>query len=426
MKSLSIRGGQRLSGQVMISGAKNAALPILAASILSNHRVDLTNVPHLKDIATLMTLLSQLGMKITLNEDHAWSLDGRSIHSVVAPYHLVSQMRASILVLGPLLARFGEAKVSLPGGCAIGSRPIDRHLKALEALGAEFSLEDGYVSGTVKGGRLKGAPIHFEDVTVTGTENAIMAAVLASGTTTISNAATEPEVVDLCYFLNQQGAKISQIASSTLIIEGVKALVPAKQAYPIVFDRIEAGTYLASAIMTRGDVTIEQVRPEFMVAITDQLARFGAELSINQSSIRIRMQKRPIAASFKTTIYPGFPTDMQAQCMAINSIAEGESRVTETIFENRFMHVQELNRLGANIEVSGHDALIKGAVELHAASVMATDLRASASLVLAALAAHGTTEISRIYHLCRGYERIEEKLSHLGADIRIAEVVSHD
>lgn len=424
MKSLSIRGGRRLSGQVKISGAKNAALPILAATLLCGHRVDLANVPHLKDIATLMSLLSQMGMKVTLNEDHGWSLDGSGIHSVVAPYELVSQMRASILVLGPLLARFGEAKVSLPGGCAIGSRPIDRHLKALEALGAKFVLEDGYVHGTVSG-RLKGGAVHFDDVTVTGTENAIMAAVLAEGITTITNAATEPEVADLCYFLKQQGAKISQIACSTLIIEGVKKLTPAKKPYPIVFDRIEAGTYLAAAIMTRGEITIEQVTPGAMVAIIEQLQKFGADLRTTDHSVHISMNKRPIASSFKTTIYPGFPTDMQAQCMAINAVAKGESRVTETIFENRFMHVQELNRLGARIDVAGRDALIKGVAQLYAAPVMATDLRASASLVLAALAAQGVTEISRIYHLCRGYERIEEKLSHLGADIRIEEVISH-
>ena len=423
MKTLSIRGGRTLEGIVPISGAKNAALPILAASLLSQHQVHVANVPHLKDIATLMTLLSQLGMKVSLNDTDQWILDGKGVNSTTAPYELVSQMRASILVLGPLLARFGHAEVSLPGGCAIGSRPIDRHLEALTCLGAEFVLEDGYVKGRVNG-RLKGGAIHFEEITVTGTENAIMAAVLADGTTTISNAAIEPEVVDLCHFLNAQGAKIANIGTATLSIDGVTSLSPQEKPYPIMFDRIEAGTYLASALMTRGDVTITGVDPRQMLAVTETLQRFGADIDSHQHTIRAKMTKRPVACSFKTAVYPGFPTDMQAQCMAINAISDGESMITETIFENRFMHVQELNRMGAQIQISSRTAHVRGVCSLKAAPVMATDLRASASLVLAALAAEGTTEISRIYHLCRGYERIEEKLTQLGAQVQIADVMN--
>ena len=416
MDKLVVYGGARLSGTMTVSGAKNAALPMLAATLLSkNHPVILHNVPHLRDVTTMLALLAELGAKTMLCEKHSLQIDTRALHSSTAPYDLVKQMRASILVLGPLLARFGQAKVSLPGGCTIGQRPVDQHLQALERLGAVFELKDGYIEGHVAG-RLQGAPVTFDRVTVTGTENLMMAAALAEGRTEIYNAACEPEIVDLANCLNGMGARIQGAGGHTMVIDGVDALCQVKP-HTILADRIEAGTYLAAAAMTRGDVTVQGITPDILHSTLSLLEGAGAQLTSKAASIRCQMSGQLQSVDVNTAVYPGFPTDMQAQLMVLNAVANGSARVTETIFENRFMHVQELVRMGADIVVDGHTAIVKGVPRLVGAQVMATDLRASACLVLAGLVAEGQTVIDRIYHLCRGYERIEEKLQSLGAKV---------
>ena len=413
MDKLLIKGGGRLTGEVQISGAKNAALPILCAGLLTSDDVHLTNLPLLKDVGTMEKLLSQMGLRMQISGD-AVTLNGREINRLEAPYDMVKTMRASILALGPLLARFGEAKVSLPGGCAIGARPVDQHIKGLQAMGAEIHIEAGYIHAKAK--KLKGARIVTDMITVTGTENLLMAACLADGETILENAACEPEVVDLANLLVAMGAQISGIGSSRLIIQGVPSLHGAQ--HHIISDRIEAATFLCAVAACGGDVTLKNTRVDIMDVALDKLREAGAILISESDSIRIQMSSRPKAVSFRTTEYPGFPTDMQAQFMAMNCIALGTSQVTETIFENRFMHVQELNRLGAAIEIEGHTAIVRGVDKLIAAPVMATDLRASASLVIAALAAEGDTLIDRIYHLDRGYDQMEIKLSALGAQIQ--------
>ncbi len=416
MDKLVLEGGERLSGIVKVSGAKNATLPILAAAILcENHPLVLHNVPHLRDVTTMLTLLSELGARTMLCDKHSLQVDARDLKQTVAPYALVKQMRASILVLGPLLTRFGEAKVSLPGGCLIGSRPVDQHLHALERMGAEFELNDGYIQGKVNG-RLQGAVIDFDRVTVTGTENVMMAAVLAQGKTEIHHAACEPEIIDLANCLNAMGAKIQGAGMHTIVINGVKSLGPSDP-YTIMGDRIEAGTYLAAAVINQGDITLKGIDPTVLHAVTAVLESMGAIITLNADGLRCQMEGRPKAVDITTDVYPGFPTDMQAQLMVLNAVAEGSAKIKETIFENRFMHAQELNRMGANISIDGNTAMIKGVEKLVGAPVMATDLRASACLVLAGLVAEGTTTIDRVYHLCRGYERIEEKLQSLGAKI---------
>ena len=413
MDKLLIQGGNRLNGDITISGAKNAALPILCAGLLTSGDVELSNVPHLHDVATILKLLGQTGLKVT-QDDHRVTLNGSAIDKLEAPYELVKTMRASILVLGPLLARFGEAKVSLPGGCAIGSRPVDQHIKGLQALGAEIHIEAGYIYAKCK--KLKGARIVTDMITVTGTENLLMAATLAEGETILENAACEPEVTDLAHLLVKMGAKIEGIGTNRLVIQGVAELHGAK--HEVISDRIEAATFLCAVAATGGDITIRNTRVDIMDAALDKLREIGLQMTIGPDWIRAQMDKRPAAVSFRTTEYPGFPTDMQAQFMAVNTIAEGASKVTETIFENRFMHVQEMNRLGASIETDGNTAFIKGVDHLIGAPVMATDLRASASLVIAALAARGETLIDRIYHLDRGYDQMEVKLSAVGANIK--------
>ncbi|MCC5791098.1 MAG: UDP-N-acetylglucosamine 1-carboxyvinyltransferase [Legionellaceae bacterium] len=417
MDKLIIRGGRQLQGDVLISGAKNAALPIMAASILASDNVTLSNVPHLKDVTTMMELLGQLGAHLTIDEKMQVQIDSSKIDQHVAPYDLVKTMRASIVVLGPLLARFGKADVSLPGGCAIGTRPVDLHLKALKMMGADISVKNGYINAKVKKGRLQGKTIVFDTVTVTGTENIMMAASLAEGTTVIKNAAREPEVVDLANFLNALGAQISGAGTSTIIIEGVEALGSAN--YSVMFDRIEAGTYLAAAAITRGQVTLRKVKPDNLLSMLCKFEEAGAELSLGEDWLSLNMNGfRPQAIDIITAPYPGFATDMQAQFMAVNTIAEGSSTVVENIFENRFMHVQELQRMGAKIRLNGNSAIINGVEHLTGAPVMATDLRASAGLILAGLVAEGETVVERIYHVDRGYERIEEKLAMMGANIR--------
>jgi UDP-N-acetylglucosamine 1-carboxyvinyltransferase len=413
MDKLLIQGGNRLNGDITISGAKNAALPILCAGLLTSGDVELSNVPHLHDVATILKLLGQTGLKVQ-QDDHRVTLNGSAIDKLEAPYELVKTMRASILVLGPLLARFGEAKVSLPGGCAIGSRPVDQHIKGLQALGAEIHIEAGYIYAKCK--KLKGARIVTDMITVTGTENLLMAATLAEGETILENAACEPEVTDLAHLLVKMGAKIEGIGTNRLVIQGVAELYGAK--HEVISDRIEAATFLCAVAATGGDITIRNTRVDIMDAALDKLREIGLQMTIGPDWIRAQMDKRPAAVSFRTTEYPGFPTDMQAQFMAVNTIAEGASKVTETIFENRFMHVQEMNRLGASIETDGNTAFIKGVDHLIGAPVMATDLRASASLVIAALAARGETLIDRIYHLDRGYDQMEVKLSAVGANIK--------
>ncbi|MYM69589.1 UDP-N-acetylglucosamine 1-carboxyvinyltransferase [Pseudoduganella sp. FT55W] len=413
MDKLLIQGGNRLQGDITISGAKNAALPILCAGLLTSDDVELSNVPHLHDVSTILKLLSETGLKVTQDGDKV-TLNGSAITKLEAPYDLVKTMRASILVLGPLLARFGEAKVSLPGGCAIGSRPVDQHIKGLQALGADITVEGGYIYA--KCAKLKGARIVTDMITVTGTENLLMAATLAEGETILENAACEPEVTDLANLLVAMGAKIEGIGTNRLVIQGVKELTGAKHA--VISDRIEAATFLCAVAATGGDITIRNTRVDIMDAALDKLREIGLQLTIGDNWIRAQMDKRPTAVTFRTTEYPGFPTDMQAQFMAVNTIANGASRVTETIFENRFMHVQEMNRLGAQIETDGNTAFIKGVEQLVGAPVMATDLRASASLVIAGLAARGETLIDRIYHLDRGYDQMEVKLSAVGANIK--------
>ncbi|MFC5472938.1 UDP-N-acetylglucosamine 1-carboxyvinyltransferase [Paraherbaspirillum soli] len=412
MDKLLIQGGNRLSGEITISGAKNAALPILCAGLLTADQLQLTNVPNLHDVSTMLKLLRQLGLKAT-QDGHAVTLQGDAIDSLEAPYEMVKTMRASILVLGPLLARFGEAKVSLPGGCAIGSRPVDQHIKGLQAMGAEIAIEAGYIHAKAK--KLKGTRIVTDMITVTGTENLLMAATLADGETVLENAAREPEVSDLANLLVAMGARIDGIGTDRLVIQGVDKLHGAQHA--VIADRIETGTFLCAVAAAGGDVTLKNTRSNILDAALDKLREAGVILTSGDDWIRVQMAARPKAISFRTTEYPGFPTDMQAQFMALNSIADGTSHVTETIFENRFMHVQEMNRLGAAIDVEGNTAIIKGVDHLVGAPVMATDLRASASLVIAGLVAQGETLIERIYHLDRGYDHMERKLSTVGAKI---------
>jgi UDP-N-acetylglucosamine 1-carboxyvinyltransferase len=412
MDKLQIVGGKRLNGEIAVSGAKNAALPILCAGLLTSGDVQLSNVPRLHDVKTILKLLAQTGLKVTQDDENV-TLNGANITSLEAPYELVKTMRASILVLGPLLARFGEAKVSLPGGCAIGSRPVDQHIKGLRAMGAEITIEGGYIYAKAK--KLKGARILTDMITVTGTENLLMAATLAEGETVLENAAREPEVTDLANLLVAMGAKIEGIGTDRLVIQGVSELHGAKHA--VISDRIEAATFLCAVAATGGDIVLTNTRTDIFDVALDKLREVGLKMEIGSNTIRARMDARPQPVSFRTTEYPGFPTDMQAQFMAVNTIAAGPSRVTETIFENRFMHVQEMNRLGATISTEGNTAFIKGVERLVGAQVMATDLRASASLVIAGMAAQGTTLIDRIYHLDRGYDRMEVKLSKVGADI---------
>ncbi|MES2321296.1 MAG: UDP-N-acetylglucosamine 1-carboxyvinyltransferase [Pseudomonadota bacterium] len=413
MDQLQIVGGKRLDGEIVISGAKNAALPILCAGLLTAGDLELTNVPRLHDVRTMLKLLAKTGLKVNQVADESVILNGSAIDTLEAPYELVKTMRASILVLGPLLARFGEAKVSLPGGCAIGSRPVDQHIKGLQALGAEITIEGGYIYAKCK--KLKGARIHTDMITVTGTENLLMAATLAEGETVLENAAREPEVTDLANLLVAMGAKIEGIGTDKLVIQGVPELHGAKHA--VISDRIEAATFLCAVAATGGDILLKNTRTDIFDVALDKLREVGVVMTSGPDWIRAQMGGRPKPVSFRTTEYPGFPTDMQAQFMAVNTIASGTSHVTETIFENRFMHVQEMNRLGANIHIEGNTAFIKGMDKLIGAPVMATDLRASASLVIAAMAAQGTTLIDRIYHLDRGYDRMEVKLSAVGADI---------
>ncbi len=424
MQKLSIRGGAKpngaLNGSVRISGAKNAALPIISAALLSEGALNLTNVPQLNDIGTMGKLLAQMGVVMKRNGE-ALSLNAANITDKTAPYDLVKTMRASILVLGPLLARFGEAKVSLPGGCAIGARPVDLHIKGLQAMGAAIRIEAGYILALVPNsesnpdGRLQGARIRMDTVTVTGTENLMMAACLAQGTTVLENAAREPEVVDLANFLLAMGANISGHGTDTITIVGVDKLHGAD--YAVMPDRIEAGTFLVAVAAAGGDVTLTNVAPKTLDAVVDKLRESGATITSTDNTMRVVATKRPKAISLKTAPYPAFPTDMQAQFITLNCIANGTAIVTETIFENRFMHVQELVRLGAKIDIEGNTAIVHGQEKLTGADVMATDLRASACLVIAGLVAEGETVIDRIYHLDRGYDHIEAKLSALGADI---------
>ena len=413
MDKLLITGGQRLNGEISISGAKNAALPILCAGLLTAGDVVLANVPALQDVATMLKLLKQMGLQVS-DENGVVTLNGAHIDKLEAPYDMVKTMRASILVLGPLLARFGEAKVSLPGGCAIGSRPVDQHIKGLQAMGAEINIEAGYIHAKAK--RLRGARIVTDMITVTGTENLLMAATLADGETILENAAREPEVTDLANLLVAMGAKISGIGSDRLVIQGVTELHGAQ--HTVIADRIETATFLCAVAATGGDLTLTNTRSDILDVALDKLREAGVILTSGPDWIRAQMSGRPKSVSFRTTEYPGFPTDMQAQFMALDCIANGTARVTETIFENRFMHVQEMNRLGAHIEIDGHTAIVSGVEKLVGAPVMATDLRASASLVIAGLAAQGETLIDRIYHLDRGYDRMEVKLSAVGAQIQ--------
>ncbi|PXX42065.1 UDP-N-acetylglucosamine 1-carboxyvinyltransferase [Undibacterium pigrum] len=413
MDKLLITGGNRLNGDITISGAKNAALPILCAGLLTSGNVELHNVPSLQDVSTMLKLLRQMGLQVT-QENGVTVLNGAAVDKLEAPYDLVKTMRASILVLGPLLARFGEAKVSLPGGCAIGSRPVDQHIKGLQAMGAEINIEAGYIHAKAK--KLKGARIVTDMITVTGTENLLMAATLAEGETVLENAAREPEVTDLANLLVAMGAKIEGIGTDRLVIQGVESLHGAT--HTVIADRIETATFLCAVAATGGDITLKNTRSDILDVALDKLREAGVILTTGPDWIRAQMSGRPKAVGFRTTEYPGFPTDMQAQFMALDCIAQGTSIVTETIFENRFMHVQEMNRLGAKIEIDGHTAIVNGVDKLVGAPVMATDLRASASLVIAAMVAEGETLIDRIYHLDRGYDRMEVKLSAVGAQIQ--------
>ncbi|MGD7035901.1 UDP-N-acetylglucosamine 1-carboxyvinyltransferase [Methylotuvimicrobium buryatense] len=417
MDKLLIKGGVRLSGELRISGAKNAALPIMAATLLADQPVNLGNIPHLHDITTTMELLGRMGVQLMVDEKMNIEIDSRSITNFEAPYELVRTMRASILVLGPLLSRFGEAHVSLPGGCAIGTRPVDIHLDGLAKMGADIKVEAGFIHAKVD--RLKGCRLVLEQVTVTGTENLLMAATLAEGTTIIENAAREPEVSDLAHFLNALGARIKGIGTDILEIEGVDRLGKKDLHYTIMPDRIETGTYLIAAAITGGKVKLKSTRTDILDAVLAKLTEAGAEITSGPDWIALDMHgKRPKAVSVRTAPYPAFPTDMQAQFTAMNTIAEGVGIVTETIFENRYMHIQEMQRMGANIKLESNTAICTGVDKLTGAPVMATDLRASAGLVLAALAAEGETLVDRIYHIDRGYDHIEEKLSQLGAIIR--------
>ncbi|MEE8388167.1 MAG: UDP-N-acetylglucosamine 1-carboxyvinyltransferase [Acidiferrobacterales bacterium] len=415
MDKLIVSGGVPLQGEVRISGAKNAALPVLVASLLSSEPLHISNVPHLQDITTTMSLLGMIGVRLVVDDKMGIEADASQVNSVIAPYELVKTMRASILVLGPLLARFGEAEVSLPGGCAIGSRPVNLHIKGLREMGAEISIDEGFIKA--RAGRLKGARIFMDMVSVTGTENLMMAATLADGETVIENAAREPEVVDLANCLNAMGARVSGAGSDTITIEGVEKLHAAE--HTVIPDRIETGTYLVACVITGGKICVRKTNPLVVESVLEKLKDAGAQIELDGSDIIIDMQgKRPKAVQIRTAPYPAFPTDMQAQFVVLNAIAEGTGIVTETVFENRFMHVQELQRMGADIKLEGNTAIVKGVKRLHGAPVMATDLRASASLALAGLVAENDTIVDRIYHIDRGYECIEEKLAQLGARIR--------
>ncbi len=415
MDKLIISGGRRLEGEVRISGAKNATLPILAATLLADEPVTVGNIPHLHDVTTTIELLGRMGVGVTIDERMGVEVDPRSIREFYAPYELVKTMRASILVLGPLVARYGSADVSLPGGCAIGARPVNLHIAGLQQMGAEIRVEGGYIRAKAK--RLHGAHIVMDLVSVTGTENLMMAASLADGTTIIENAAREPEVVDLADCLNLMGANVSGAGTDRLVIKGVERLSGTE--YRVLPDRIETGTYLVAGAITGGHVLVKDTRPELLEAVLVKLREAGARVDIGDDWIELDMGgKRPRAVGVRTAPYPGFPTDMQAQFCALNAIAEGNTTIIETVFENRFMHVLELQRMGADIQLEGHNAVIRGIERLNAAPVMATDLRASASLVLAGLIADGETVVERIYHIDRGYECIEEKLAGLGARIR--------
>ena len=415
MDKLLIKGGSLLNGTIYASGAKNSALPILAASLLADSPLRVGNLPHLNDVTTMLELLGSMGVEVMLSDEMEVQVDTSNIKNLNARYELVKTMRASILVLGPLLAKFQQATVALPGGCAIGSRPVNLHIEAMRAMGAEINIEDGNIKASVNG-RLKGAKILFEPVSVTATENVLMAASLAEGTTTIENAAREPEVIDLANCLIEMGANIKGAGSDQIIIEGVEQLNGAS--FSVMPDRVEVGTYLTAVAMTGGRVKIKSAKPEYLSSVISKLERTGAEITLGDDWVEIYMDKsKPKAVSLTTGPYPSFPTDMQAQFVSLNSIAQGNSTVTETVFENRFMHVQEIARMGGNITLKGNTAVIEGIARLQGAPVMATDLRASASLVLAGLVAKGATVIDRIYHIDRGYERIEEKLKMLGADI---------
>ena len=417
MDKLLIRGGRQLHGTVDVAGAKNAALPELCAALLTDQPVELRNVPRLQDVATMLKLIRNMGVAAEHHEDGRVSLNAGPLNNPEAPYELVKTMRASVLALGPLLARFGRAKVSLPGGCAIGSRPVDQHIKGLQAMGAEIAVEHGYMLASLPSGRtrLKGARITTDMVTVTGTENFLMAAALAEGETILENAAQEPEIPDLAEMLIAMGAKIEGHGTSKIRIQGVERLYGCT--HQVVADRIEAGTFLCAVAAAGGDVVLRHGRADHLEAVIEKLQAAGAQIEEGEGFIRVRSQGRLKAQSFRTTEYPGFPTDMQAQFMALNCIAEGTSKVTETIFENRFMHVNELVRLGAHIQIDGKVAMVEGVPQLSGATVMATDLRASASLVIAGLVAEGETLVDRIYHLDRGYDRMEAKLRAVGADI---------
>ena len=418
MYKLVIQGGNSLNGNIKTSGSKNATLPIIFASILADNPLKLANTPQLTDVSTTLRLLMEMGASFILEEDGSILIDSTHLNNLVADYSLVKTMRASILALGPMLAKYKKAKVSLPGGCAIGTRPVDLHLNALEKMGAKIELKNGYIYASTK--ELKGTQINFDLVSVTATENIIMAATLANGITTISNAAQEPEVTDLIYCLNKMGAKITGENSSTLIIEGVDRLSGTE--YKICPDRIEAGTYLVAAAITGGCITVNGIEPDSMRSVIGKLIETGADIKTNKNSVKLDMKgRRPQAVNIRTSAYPNFPTDMQAQFVALNSIAKGSSTITETIFENRFMHVPEINRMGANLKLEGNTVVCKGVKSLKGANLMATDLRASASLVLAGLSAEGSTTIERVYHLDRGYEMIEEKFKMLGADIERAQ-----
>jgi UDP-N-acetylglucosamine 1-carboxyvinyltransferase len=412
---LIINGGERLQGEIRISGAKNAVLPIMAATLLADSPVTVRNIPHLHDVTTTMELLGRMGIHLTVDEKMDIVVDTSTINSLYAPYELVRTMRSSILVLGPMLSRFGRADVSLPGGCAIGSRPVNLHIKGLQAMGADIDVENGYIKARVD--RLQGARLVMDIVTVTGTENLMMAATLADGITLIENAAREPEVTDLANCLNCMGAKITGQGTDTIQIEGVERLSGTE--YKVLPDRIETGSYLVAAAITGGHIKVKDTRPDIMDAVLQALREAGAEITLGEDWIELDMHgKRPQAVNIHTAPYPAFPTDMQAQFTALNVVAEGSGTITETVFENRFMHVQEMQRMGAKIQLEGNTAISQGVEQLAGAPVMATDLRASASLVLAGLVADGETTIDRIYHIDRGYERIEEKLLQLGANIR--------
>ena len=421
MDKLRMVGGTPLKGEVMIAGAKNAALPILCACLLCDEPITLRNVPDLQDVRTMLKLLQEIGVAVTFpdaNDRNHVVLNAANIKSSEATYEMVKTMRASILVLGPLLARMHSAKVSLPGGCAIGAIPVDQHIKGLKAMGATIKIKSGYIQAETKSedGRLQGASILTDMITVTGTENLLMAATLASGTSILENAAREPEVGDLAELLVKMGAKISGIGSDRLVIEGVEKLHSAE--HSVIADRIETGTFLCAVAATGGEVLVKHCRPDTLDAVIVKLKEAGLEMELGPDWIKASMKGRPKAVSFRTSEYPAFPTDMQAQLMAVNAIAEGNATITETIFENRFMHVQEMNRLGADIAIEGNTAIVQGVEKLSGAIVMATDLRASASLVIAGLAAQGETQVDRIYHLDRGYDRMEQKLTLLGANIQ--------